>query len=95
MSQYLRPPGWANLVVVSVAAKTFDLTTAAQPHGAALPRPPSARISHQRPLEVELDRSFWSGAADDRVAFGRRVQWFRRVGELTIDQTTLAVVANA
>jgi hypothetical protein len=56
---------------------------------------PFARISQQRTLQVELDGGLWRCAADDRIAFGWRVQRLWRVGELAFDQATLAVVAYA
>lgn len=45
-------------------------------------------------LEIELDGGFWRCAADERIAFGWRVQRLWRVGEFAFDQATLAVVAD-
>ena len=55
----------------------------------------SASISQQNPLEVKLDGGFWRCAADERVAFGWRVQRLWRIGEFASDQATFAVVAYA
>ena len=55
----------------------------------------SASISQQNPLEVKLDGGFWRCTADERIAFGWRVQRLWGVGEFTSDQATFAVVAYA
>src|SRR3984885_7710766 len=45
--------------------------------------------------EIELDRGFWRGAADQRIAFGGRVQRFWRIGEFAFDQASFTIVADA
>jgi hypothetical protein len=79
------------LVIAIASALSWQILAT----GSLAPRPAIGKISQQQPLKVECDSGFWRCAADQRIAFGYRVQWLWRVSEFAFDQAALAVVADA